>query len=240
MNLLRLFGVSMGLVGLGLLACRPFFKSWKEFRSSSLFIKTLMWVPILSIFILYLKTPPSFKFILPLLILGFSFREIFINRSRALRLRRILYLHLLIGALALSMLSFVEQKNLLLLTFVVYSSVISDVAAFFFGNYIGKHKLPKVLNDRKSWEGVIGQLLGAVLGGVMVNILFLTHAHVSLYFAVVVGLGTAFGDLLNSYVKRQIGIKDWGNSIPGHGGYADRFSSMFGAATFVFISFVLK
>ncbi len=58
--------------------------------------------------------------------------------------------------------------------------------------------------------------------------------------AVIVGLGTAYGDLLNSYVKRRLKIKDWGQSIPGHGGYSDRFSSMFGAVIVVYFWYFLN
>ncbi|MBX6334717.1 phosphatidate cytidylyltransferase [Candidatus Saccharibacteria bacterium] len=106
-------------------------------------------------------------------------------------------------------------------------SVLSDATAFFVGNCAGKHKLPSVLNSNKSWEGVAGQLLGAALGFALLELCF---DNVPGYFVATVGIGSALGDLSNSYIKRRTGIVEWSNRIPGHGGYLDRFASLAGAS----------
>ena len=54
-----------------------------------------------------------------------------------------------------------------------------------------------------------------------------------------IGLGSAAGDLTNSYVKRQLGIKDWSKLLPGHGGFTDRLSSLSGAAMVLFYTLLL-
>lgn len=108
-----------------------------------------------------------------------------------------------------------------------FMSVLSDVAAFFAGSYAGRHKLPAILNNQKSWEGVAGQFVGAALA---FGLLGLAGWDVPAYFILTVGVGSALGDLANSYVKRRLGIKEWSNRIPGHGGYLDRFASLAGAS----------
>ena len=118
-----------------------------------------------------------------------------------------------------------------LLITLCFTTVLADVTAFFMGNYLGKHKLPAALNDRKSWEGAMGQVAGALLGVVLVNA-YVIHVP-SLWLFLPIGAGSAAGDLANSYVKRLAGIKDWSDNIPGHGGYLDRFSSLAGSAVFM-------
>ena len=104
-----------------------------------------------------------------------------------------------------------------------FMSVMSDVGAFFAGNFAGRHKLPDWLNKRKSWEGTSGQLVGALVAFVLVDAFV---APIPLYFVATAGAGSLLGDLANSYVKRRLGIKEWSNRLPGHGGYLDRFSSL--------------
>ncbi len=239
-NYEQIFLVSLNIVLLGLIACRPFYKSWKLYLKSSLFIKILMWLPILGTFVLFMNTVELVRALILSFILLYSMFEILRGRSGFIRYRIFLLFHLSVGALALFVLSLPSNNQQELVLFTVYASVISDVAAFFLGNYAGKHKLPKIINNRKSWEGVIGQIIGAFMGGVLVNAYFIEVSKISLFVAVIVGLGTAYGDLLNSYVKRRLKIKDWGQSIPGHGGYSDRFSSMFGAVIFVYIWYFLN
>jgi len=119
-----------------------------------------------------------------------------------------------------------------LLITICFASVLSDVTAFFMGNYLGKHKLPALFNKNKSWEGVAGQIIGAFIGVVLVNV-YVVHIPTLLLF-LPIGIGAAVGDLANSYVKRFLDIKDWSNNIPGHGGYLDRLSSLVGSALFTF------
>ena len=107
-----------------------------------------------------------------------------------------------------------------------------DTGAYFAGRFFGKHKLAPVISPKKTVEGVFGGAISAVLGmliyGAVMDLFF--HMEVNYIFAAIYGLasavGSVFGDLCFSVVKRQTGIKDYGNLIPGHGGVLDRFDSM--------------
>lgn len=109
---------------------------------------------------------------------------------------------------------------------------ISDSGAYFAGKYLGRHKLAPVISPNKTVEGAVGGIVGAVIGmlvyGLVLDLAF--DFQVNYLYACVYGLvgslGGMFGDLCFSVIKRQTGIKDYGNLIPGHGGILDRFDSM--------------
>ncbi len=136
-----------------------------------------------------------------------------------------------------------------LLPFVI--AFMSDTGAYFTGLAFGKHKLAPVISPKKTVEGVFGGMLGAVLGVVIYCFVlkWLYGFEIRFLYIPVYGiLGSAaavFGDLCFSAVKRQTGIKDYGNLIPGHGGILDRFDSMIVVAPLVellmiFIPLVMK
>ena len=109
---------------------------------------------------------------------------------------------------------------------------LSDTGAYFVGVTCGKHKMAPVISPKKSWEGFFGGIAAAILGMVAYALL-LDHGfgqEVNYWAAVLYGLVGAlagvFGDLTLSVVKRQVGLKDYGNLIPGHGGILDRFDSV--------------
>ena len=121
-------------------------------------------------------------------------------------------------------------RYLILIPFVV--AFLSDTGAYFIGCRFGKHKLAPEISPNKSVEGVLGGMLFAVLG-MLLYCLILSLAFkckVSYGYALVYGIigsvAGVFGDLCFSVIKRQTGIKDYGNLIPGHGGALDRFDSM--------------
>ena len=107
-----------------------------------------------------------------------------------------------------------------------------DTCAYFAGRAFGKHKLAPVISPHKTVEGVVGGVLGATLGMLIFCLVMqlgfkmqVNYLYAVLY-GVVGSLGAVFGDLCFSVIKRQTGIKDYGNLIPGHGGVLDRFDSM--------------
>lgn len=109
---------------------------------------------------------------------------------------------------------------------------LSDTGGYFAGCYLGKHKLAPTISPKKTIEGVIGGVVGAIVG-MLIYCVVLDLAFgftVNYLYAVVYGavgsLAAVFGDLSFSAIKRQTGIKDYGNLIPGHGGVLDRFDSM--------------
>lgn len=111
---------------------------------------------------------------------------------------------------------------------------ISDSFAYMVGSKIGKHKMVPKISPNKSWEGFFGGLLGSVL---IWLILWATHLYnMPLWFAILAGLVVSImgvvGDLIESRIKRGVGVKDSGNLIPGHGGMLDRSDSLiFGIIT---------
>ncbi|MDO4191094.1 MAG: phosphatidate cytidylyltransferase [Bacteroidales bacterium] len=104
----------------------------------------------------------------------------------------------------------------------------NDTFAYCTGSLIGKHKMFERISPKKTWEGFIGGAVGAVVVTIVyshfVASILPLWAWMGLALVVVV-FGT-FGDLLESMLKRTIGVKDSGNLIPGHGGMLDRFDSM--------------
>lgn len=122
-----------------------------------------------------------------------------------------------------------------LLTVGVCASLwVSDSFAYLVGSRFGKHKMVPKISPNKSWEGFVGGLAGSILVWL---ILFATGFYgFSWWFAVLCGAVVAvlgvFGDLIESRIKRGVGVKDSGNLIPGHGGMLDRNDSLiFGGIT---------
>lgn len=105
-----------------------------------------------------------------------------------------------------------------------------DVGAYVFGITLGQkngHKLFPSISPKKSWEGFFGGLISALVSGIIlyyVNLLPLPLIHVITISALIFVFGV-FGDLVESLFKRNFGVKDSGNIMPGHGGLLDRFDS---------------
>ena len=109
---------------------------------------------------------------------------------------------------------------------------LSDTGAYFVGVFFGKHKLCPVISPKKTVEGFIGGIITAVLGLLVYGYIMQQQNvfEVNYLLVLVYGLTGAvagvMGDLSMSVIKRQTGIKDYGNLIPGHGGILDRFDSV--------------
>lgn len=136
-----------------------------------------------------------------------------------------------------------EGRFYILIPFVL--AFLSDTGAYFAGLKFGKHKLAPAISPKKTVEGVFGGVLGAILGMVIYCVILqvIFKFHVNYLYAVIYGvLGSAagvFGDLCFSVIKRQTGIKDYGNLFPGHGGILDRFDSMMVVAPLVEVLMML-
>lgn len=121
-------------------------------------------------------------------------------------------------------------RYVILIPFIV--AFTSDAGAYFVGLKFGKHKLAPVVSPNKTIEGVLGGIASAVVFMLIYTFILdlPLKCNVNYGFAALYGLigsitGT-FGDLCFSVIKRQTGIKDYGNLIPGHGGVLDRFDSL--------------
>lgn len=128
-------------------------------------------------------------------------------------------------------------KYLVWLIFI--GSWLSDTVAYYCGKFLGKHKLCPKVSPKKTIEGSIGGFVGATLGcgifGLIVN-LYVPTINVVHYFLIgaLCGIMGQFGDLVASSIKRYVGLKDYSNLIPGHGGILDRFDSILFNAVVVF------
>jgi phosphatidate cytidylyltransferase len=111
----------------------------------------------------------------------------------------------------------------------------SDIGAYFTGKYLGKRKLFERISPKKTLEGFLG---GVVLSAIAGYLLAKYNGVFSIQKGIILGVIMAstgtIGDLVESMIKRELGVKDSGNILPGHGGFLDRFDSTFFAAPFYF------
>jgi phosphatidate cytidylyltransferase len=124
-------------------------------------------------------------------------------------------------------------RYMILMPFAV--AFLNDAGAYFVGMKFGKHKLAPVVSPNKTIEGMLGGIGAAVLGMIIYAVvLHVLDFRVNYLLAVLYGLvgsvAGVFGDLCFSIIKRQTGIKDYGNIFPGHGGILDRLDSVMAVA----------
>jgi phosphatidate cytidylyltransferase len=112
----------------------------------------------------------------------------------------------------------------------------NDVFAYLTGIWLGKNRLFERISPKKSWEGAAGGLIMTLFVAWLV---YYFSAFMPLWrlagMAIVVVVSAIYGDLIESMLKRQAGVKDSGVLIPGHGGILDRFDATFFATPFVFV-----
>ncbi|MFD5829926.1 phosphatidate cytidylyltransferase [Lentzea sp. NPDC060358] len=109
--------------------------------------------------------------------------------------------------------------------------VLSDVGGYAAGVFLGKHPMAPKISPKKSWEGFAGSLTAGVVGGAITVTTLLDGQwwQGALFGAALVVTATA-GDLVESLIKRDLGIKDMGTLLPGHGGLMDRMDSLLPSA----------
>lgn len=123
----------------------------------------------------------------------------------------------------------------------VFLPALSDTGGLFAGAWLGKHKLSPRISPKKSVEGLVGSMLFAMVGAFAVfactydGTTWATRWWVPIVMGVMVGLVGTFGDLCASMLKRDIGIKDMGHLLKGHGGVMDRVDSILISAPFIAI-----
>jgi len=114
----------------------------------------------------------------------------------------------------------------------IYAVVwLTDIAAYFFGRFIGGPKLAPAISPKKTWSGALGGTLFGVVGGVAIaTIANARFALLSLAIALLVSIASQMGDIFESFVKRKFGKKDASGILPGHGGVMDRIDGFVMAA----------
>jgi len=107
---------------------------------------------------------------------------------------------------------------------VIGAAILTDIGGYGFGVAFGRHKIAPTISPNKSWEGLIGGLVVATVGGAFVLPLLDPRFGWELGIAVALacGLASFVGDLTESLIKRDLGVKDLGDLLPGHGGILDR------------------
>jgi phosphatidate cytidylyltransferase len=145
------------------------------------------------------------------------------------------------GAAATAITRF-DPGGLNLLVAMVALVAVDDIAAYFAGTAFGKHKLAPSISPAKSWEGWAGGAVAALGAGVVASLLLdeLTLLH-GLDMALIVALFNPVGDLVESSAKREIGIKDSSELLPGHGGMLDRLDAIIfcAPAVYLYLRFVV-
>jgi len=201
------------------------------------------------LFILFFLTakniiPQSFILLsIPFLFFVFI-AELFREKSNALKNEAITLLGLIYVALPFSLLNFIvfrqtsESSNYYpwILVGIFFIIWIYDSMAYVSGSLLGKHKIAAKISPAKSWEGLIGGTIFAVIMGIINAVLF---QEISMFNWIVIAIITVIfgtiGDFFESKIKREIGIKDSGDILPGHGGLLDRFDSLLFAIPVIFV-----
>lgn len=119
----------------------------------------------------------------------------------------------------------IQNDGLGFVVFMFVTVVATDVGSYYFGKRFGKHELAPIISPKKTVEGSICGGILAIIGGMIVGYFI----HLGPYHSLILGiLCTTFaqlGDLCESLIKRDAGVKDSGNLLPGHGGFLDRTDS---------------
>ncbi|MBQ9692084.1 MAG: phosphatidate cytidylyltransferase [Clostridia bacterium] len=118
---------------------------------------------------------------------------------------------------------------------------VSDAMAYFVGVFFGKHKLIPEVSPKKTVEGAVGGIVGVCVATVIFGLIMqfgfnkIPNYILLMALAFVGGLLGMCGDLIASLIKREYGIKDYGNLFPGHGGVMDRFDSTIAVSSFMYV-----
>jgi phosphatidate cytidylyltransferase len=123
------------------------------------------------------------------------------------------------------------------LTFIAVT-VASDIGGFVAGVLLGRHPMAPVISPKKTWEGFAGGAAASLVAGVLLSTLMLGNTWwFGLIFGAAIFLTATLGDLVESLIKRDIGIKDMSSWLPGHGGFLDRLDSILPSAAVAFVAF---
>ncbi|RKS10675.1 phosphatidate cytidylyltransferase [Nocardiopsis sp. Huas11] len=152
----------------------------------------------------------------------------------AANLFTLVYLPFLLGTWML-LIAHPEDGQYRLVTFIVVT-ISSDIGGYFAGILLGRHKMAPVISPNKTWEGFGGSVVGCCVAGALCVVLMLDGPWwVGVVLGLAVVLGATVGDLIESMFKRDLGVKDMGRFMPGHGGLMDRLDSLLIAGPVVWI-----
>jgi len=126
-----------------------------------------------------------------------------------------------------------------LIVLILFSTFACDTASYFVGSAWGRRKLAPTISPKKTWEGAAGGFAGAIAASLLLGMVLNLHiAYIHLLaLGMLVGILGQLGDLAESMLKRDAGVKDTGSIMPGHGGLLDRIDSVLfvGAGAYYYI-----
>lgn len=132
-----------------------------------------------------------------------------------------------------------EDGQYWVITFVTTVALI-DSAGYLFGRVFGKHKLAPGVSPKKTWEGLVASIVFGATSAILFTVFLLGGPWwVGLIMAAGIILAAVFGDLAESLIKRDLGLKDMSKLLPGHGGMMDRLDSMLPAALMTYLVMVV-
>ena len=119
--------------------------------------------------------------------------------------------------------------------------VSTDTGAYVTGLLLGRHKMAPRISPKKTWEGFAGSIVAAQIASFLVGWLLLGNIPIieRVLFGVAIALTATLGDLVESLIKRDLGIKDISNWLPGHGGFLDRLDSVLPSAAVAYALFLI-
>jgi phosphatidate cytidylyltransferase len=135
--------------------------------------------------------------------------------------------------------NFIYNRGGLIILSVLITIWVCDSAAFFIGTPFGKHKLFKRVSPNKSWEGAFAGFVFSIVSVVALKSFFIDFLswQDAIAIGIITGIFGQIGDLIESLIKRDSGVKDSSSIIPGHGGIFDRFDSLLFTAPIIFLYF---
>lgn len=161
--------------------------------------------------------------------------------SSAIAVMATLYVGMLGGSLIRLRNDFPQPDGAHLVFFLMIVVWVGDAGAYYVGKRFGRHKLSPRISPKKTIEGLAGGIVSSVLAAVVIHLTFfknfpIVHAIIA---GVILSLCGVIGDLAESMWKRSASVKDSGTLIPGHGGFLDRFDSIFFTAPILYVYWFL-
>ncbi|MCH8330226.1 MAG: phosphatidate cytidylyltransferase [Bacteroidetes bacterium] len=181
---------------------------------------------------------PKALFLIPFLLFIPIIKALMNTKEDAFRMAaaKIFGIIYIIGPLSLTLYLYgilgLNHKIILSVLILIWTN---DTMAYLVGSQIGKHKLYERISPKKTWEGAVGGILFCLGASIFVND---NLAPIGIFhwliLALIISITGIIGDLVESMIKRSVGVKDSGSIMPGHGGVLDRFDAFIFVIPFVF------
>jgi phosphatidate cytidylyltransferase len=201
---------------------------------TNLSINPIKWVGFLSCFFIYLSIYVQFEIYLLMLSVALILLISYVinEKIRFIDISATFFSIIYVPCMLINI-SFLSNTRYIWMIFTIAFG--TDTFAYLVGSTIGKHKLSPKLSPKKSVEGAIGGIVGSLIVTLTYSYYFAPNPFwIIALLAIVSSVLAQIGDLAASKIKRESGIKDYGNIIPGHGGILDRFDSIIFVSPIVF------